>query len=195
MTTRLNALNIMLNTIGEPPITAENSTNLDAAMAGNILDEVTKEVQKMGWVFNTEEGVTLTANTDGEIPVSPSVLRLKIENQTQRRQYVHRGDRIYDRKNRTYAISGTLSATLIRNLVWDKLPEDAKRYITIRAARIFANRMVGDGESHGYTMLDEMQARSDLKEMELDNGDYSMLDAPDMQRAFNRGSAVRRWSY
>jgi hypothetical protein len=194
MTTRLNALNIMLSTIGEPPITAENSTNLDAAMAGNILDEVTKEVQKMGWVFNTEEGVSLATNPDGEIPIGNSVLRLKIEEQVTRRRYVHRGDRIYDTQRKSYIIGGPLKATIIRNLVWDKLPEDAKRYITIRASRIFANRMVGDGESHGYTTMDEMQARADLREMELDSGDYSMLDALDMQRAFNRGTAVRRWS-
>jgi hypothetical protein len=54
-TTELEAVNTMLNTIGEAPVnTLVNMTSVDASSALSILNSVNREVQSQGWFFNTE---------------------------------------------------------------------------------------------------------------------------------------------
>src|ERR1043166_1428635 len=56
-TTELEAINSMLSAIGEQPIAAvDTATQADVQMAVNILRDVTREVQSIGWRFNTEFG-------------------------------------------------------------------------------------------------------------------------------------------
>ena len=63
-TTELQAVNTMLSAVGEPPINnLEGQKNADAAIAKNILDEVSSEVQTHGWHFNTQPKVELSPNS------------------------------------------------------------------------------------------------------------------------------------
>lgn len=56
-TTELEAVNAMLSAIGEAPITnVDTATQADVKMAVNILRNTTREVQRVGWRFNTEFG-------------------------------------------------------------------------------------------------------------------------------------------
>lgn len=100
---------------------------------------------------------------------------------------VQRGRRLYDKTNRTYQFNGVLYATTVTLLEWDDLPEQAKRYILIRAARVFNDRMVGSVEHHQFTAMDEMQARAALVEYEGDTADYSIFDNWSVGRIVYRG--------
>ena len=58
--TELSAVNSILGSIGQSPITSINLTNLgnpEIALVHNLLMEVTKDVQNEGWHFNKEDNV------------------------------------------------------------------------------------------------------------------------------------------
>jgi hypothetical protein len=71
-TTELEAVNAMLAAVGEQPLPSgtdlSTSTQADVAMALNILRNVTREVQSMGWKFNTEFGFEIVPT--GTSPVA-----------------------------------------------------------------------------------------------------------------------------
>ena len=58
---------------------------------------------------------------------------------------------------------------------FDELPEQARSYMTIKAARIFVDRLVSDQSLRTYTQEDEIRARSVLMETDLSNADHNML--------------------
>ena len=71
----------MLSTIGEAPVNSlTGSLPTDATMAINILDEINREVQSMGWKFNSSYKSTLSRNTDNKIPIANTVLHVEFNN-------------------------------------------------------------------------------------------------------------------
>ena len=63
-TTELEAVNTILSTIGEAPLsTLTGSLPVDGTTAKNILSEIRREVKSAGWHCNTEDKVDLTSDT------------------------------------------------------------------------------------------------------------------------------------
>ena len=61
VTSKLEAVNTMLTAIGESPVnTITSSTTTDVSIALQILDNVSREVQSVGWHFNTDTNYLLT---------------------------------------------------------------------------------------------------------------------------------------
>ena len=56
--TELEAVNVLLTTIGEQPINSFWNQTTDVTIARQVLNEVNREVQSQGWHFNTETDVT-----------------------------------------------------------------------------------------------------------------------------------------
>lgn len=179
-TTELQAVNTMLSAVGEPPINfLDGQKNADAAIARNILTEISSEVQTAGWHFNTQLNMELTPDANGFINVAPNVVRVDIEYRTgslvDDRDIAQRGERLFNRTDSTYVFTKAVKATVIYLLEWEELPEPARRYIVVRAARIFQDRMVGSQAHHAFSQEDEVRARSLLREFEMDTGDYSIF--------------------
>jgi len=180
-TTELQAVNTMLSAVGEPPINnLEGQKNADAAIAKNILDEVSSEVQTHGWHFNTQLKVELSPDANSEIVLGDNVVRVDMTANTNGlvddRDIAQRGAKLFDRTNNTYTFTKSVKALVIYLLDWDDLPEPARRFITVRAARIFQDRMVGSQAHHAFSQEDEVRARALLREFEMDTGDYSIFD-------------------
>lgn len=189
-TTKLEAVNTILSTVGSSPVNSlTGAQSGDVRIAISTLDEISREVQAVGWHFNTDEKVPLTPDgTTLEITLAESVVRCDLEEEDMNGlDIVQRGRRLYDKTNRTYQFNGVLYATTVTLLEWDDLPEQAKRYILIRAARVFNDRMVGSVEHHQFTAMDEMQARAALVEYEGDTADYSIFDNWSVGRIVYRG--------
>ena len=72
-------------------------------------------------------------------------------------------------------------------LDWDELPEVARRYITIKAARVFGDRTLGSTQHHSFTMQDEMRALATLREFETDTADLTIFDHNDVSTSLERG--------
>ena len=65
--------------------------------------------------------------------------------------------------------------TVIYLRTFEEIPEPARRYITIKAARVFVDRLVTDDGLRTYTGQDETRARAILMETDLANGDHNIL--------------------
>jgi hypothetical protein len=93
---------------------------------------------------------------------------------------------LYDRKGHTFKFQNAIKAEVIYLLAFEDLPQVARQFVVIRAARIFQDRMVGSETLHGYTEADEKKAWADLKELEGDTGDYTIFDHWDVSRTLWR---------
>lgn len=177
-TTELESINIMLAAIGEAPINSLTGTlPVDARLAQSTLTEVNKEVQSEGWSFNTEIDVTLTRDgSNNHISLSTDVLRVDPNiHQHTTIDAIQRGLKLYDRLNNKYEFDEDLICTVVYFRTFDEIPEPARRYITIKAARIFVDRLVSDDGLRTYTQQDEERARAILMETDLANGDHNLL--------------------
>ena len=191
-TKRLGAINTMLTSIGELPV--KNEGDLaglnDASIAADILDNVSRAVQSRGWIFNTDLDVSMKPDNERKIPVPSDIIRVDTTTRIRERDedIVERGNFLYDRKrNSPYFDEGsTVKVDQIKLLQFTDLPEPARRYITIRASRIFHDRVVGSGDLHRFYQEDEMQAWHTLLEYEGDVADYNIFDNYDVFRVVDR---------
>ena len=194
-TTELESINIMLAAIGEAPINSLTGTlPVDARLAQSTLTEVNKEVQSEGWSFNTEIDVTLTRDaSNNHISLSTDVLRIDPNiHQHTTIDAIQRGLKLYDRLNNKYEFDEDLICTVVYFRTFDEIPEPARRYITIKAARIFVDRLVSDDGLRTYTQQDETRARAILMETDLANGDHNVLRGdPSLTSVFDTYSPSR----
>ncbi len=192
-TSKLSAVNTLLAIIGEAPVNSLNPPLTgDASLAERTLDEVSREVQGAGWSWNTMlyDSIPLDASTgQSQLPGNTLAVRFNpLTYPTQR--FVLRGLRLFDRIKNTYdlrtslgvAMTGNnsdLVAELVEELVWDSIPETGRRYIMIRAGRIFANRAVTSSSIESYTQEDEANALQMLKRTEDMAQNYNFISGPD----------------
>jgi hypothetical protein len=191
-TTRIQAVNTMLSAVGEPPVNSLSAQRADSLIAQNILDEVSREVLTYGWHFNTDENLTLTPDSNtGFIYLSDKIVRVDMDRMEYDYDVVVRGNRLYNRKTNSYVFSGPIKVIQVYLMDFDEMPETAKRYITIRAARIFQDRMVGSEKHHAFTLRDEVAALAMMSEYENEIGDYTIFDNSDVWRTFMRRGSYR----
>ena len=176
-TTELEAINIMLAAIAEAPINSLTGTlPVDAVTARSTLAEFNKEIQSEGWSFNTETDVTLTRDGSNQISLPANVLRVDANiHQHPTIDPIQRELKLYDRQNNKYEFDEDLICTVVYLRDFDEIPEQARRYINIKAARVFVDRLVGDQGLRTYTQEDETRARTILTETDYANADHNLL--------------------
>ena len=176
-TTELEAINIMLAAIGEAPVNSLTGLlPVDARTAQNTLTEVNKEVQSEGWSFNTEIDVTLTRDGSNQISLPANVLRVDANiHQHPTIDPIQRGLKLYDRQNNKYEFDEDLICTVVYFREFNEITEQARRYINIKAARVFVDRLIGDQGLRTYTQEDETRARAILTESDYANADHNLL--------------------
>ena len=187
-TTELECINIMLAAIGEAPINSLVGTlPVDARIAQSTLTEVNKSVQSEGWSFNTETDVTLTRDGSNHVNLPSNVLRVDANiHQHPTIDPIQRGLKLYDRQNNKYEFEEDLICTVVYFRDFNEIPEPARYYMNIKAARLFVDRLVGDQGLRTYTQQDEVRARAILMETDLANGDHNMLRGdPSLTNVFN----------
>ena len=180
-TTELEAVNTILSTIGEAPIsTLTGSLPVDASIAKSVLDEICREVQSMGWHWNTHYKVDLSRDGDNKIPVGTDWLRVRLNSKYDRSSYdvIQRDSYLYNlAKNEETFTQDFEDTEVVFLLDFSKIPEQAKRYITIRSARVFHDRTLGANTLHKFSQEDEIKALSVLKNAESDTGEFSIFDS------------------
>jgi len=195
-TTQLSAVNSMLSTIGEAPVNSLSSGLVDAETAETILNEVSRDVQSLGWNFNTEPNYTVAADSDGNVVLPSEVVRADLANsvtkyRSSKNEYVQRGNKMYDKVNHTYNIGEALKLDVVVLLAFEQLPEVARRFITLKASRLFQERVVGSDTLSAMNRADEEQALYALREMEGDNADYNIFDDGGTYSVLDRSIGTR----
>ena len=176
-TTKLQAINIMMAAIGETPVnTLTGTLPADVVIAQSTLTEINKDVQSEGWSFNTEIDVTLTRDGSNHINLPKDILRVDANiHQHPTIDPIQRGLKLYDRQNNKFTFDEDLICTIVYFREFDEIPEPARRYMTIKAARVFVDRLVGDQGLRTYTEQDEIRARAILMETDYANADHNLL--------------------
>ena len=175
-TTKLDAVNTMLSAIGEAPVSSLSSGLIEAEIAETILDTVDREVQSMGWHFNTELNKSFAQDTNGQIILPADILTADATLVANSPNLVQRGLKMYDRKNHTFNIGKNVGLDVVVQLAFTDVPEVAKRYMVLRATRIFQDRVVGSATLHGFHEKDENRALMELREFDKSADDDNIFD-------------------
>jgi len=191
-TTQLESINTMLSTIGEAPVNTITGSSLpiDASMAINILNEVNREVQSAGWKFNTSYKVQLSRNVDNKIPVSTDAMHIELNPLLESKSSydpVIRGNFLYNLSTESFVFNKNFeNVTVIYLLDFENIPEQARRYITIRASRIFHDRTLGANAIHKFSRADEVASLAILKQAEASVADHNIFNSYDQFKTVSR---------
>ena len=189
-TSKIQAVNIMLASIGEAPVSSLDAATLaDVSIAESILDETNVEIQSRGLHCNTEINFPITPNTNGEIDLPVNCVSVDTTGQSIQTDVVQRGTRLYDRGQRSFTtFTGTLFVTMVLLLEFTDLPQHVRRYITVKSARRFQNRILGSQTLSGFTQADENEALLYFEQIEAQTQDYNVLnDNFTTRKIVNRG--------
>ena len=194
--TELSAVNSILGSIGQSPVTSLDFTNPEISFIHNILREVNVDVQNEGWSFNTELDVKYSPDTNGHFVVAPNVVRFDVhDNQNiKTTDVVKRNGRLYDKYNHTDVFTADLDLDVVTLYEFSDLPSVFQRYITYRAAGRAAAQLVGNPQLVELLGTQEAQARAACMEYECDQGDHTFMGWPDgtSYNAYKPHHALRR---
>ena len=179
LTTKLDAVNIILSNIGQSPVVNLTSGNPIVEMAELTLDEISRTVQAEGWIFNTEFGYPLNLDNNNQVVLATNMLQCDLPVgcgiSVQRRD-----GKLYNRTGHTFDFSdqardGKFEADITWVFEFEDMPEAIKNYVVIRAANVFAGLAVGSSEAVKFGQQEEVLARAGALEYETQQGDYNIF--------------------
>jgi hypothetical protein len=191
-TSILEAVNELLTAIGTVPVNTVDASGLtDAAIAMDTINTVCREVQSHGWWFNTTRSYTFNPSSN-QITVPTNVLRVSPALPTsgsagETKQFVLREGKLWDLITNSYTISTSVKADVVWLFGFESLPESARRFITIRACRIFQSKVLGDDQLGVFTSAHEQEAFQAFERDHLVSGPSTIY----MDRMLQRFKSVR----
>lgn len=188
VSTELDAVNQILSSVGQAPVTTLDLQNPEVSIVLNTLREVNRQVQAEGWIFNTERDYELIPDqATGHIEYPFNMLQIDTNQKQHRSDYdvVRRGTKLYDRLNHTFVFTQNIKADIVWYFDFTDIPPAIQAYITARAARMCATKMIGDRELSALLQEQEFQTRAAAIEYECNQGDYSMFGFQDGKDYYN----------
>jgi len=169
----LDSVNILLETINELPLEeAEDFAQVvEARQAKGVLLETKRSVLSEGWDFNKDTDWKFPLDVNGMIPVPTNVLDITAN----RADVIMRNWRLYSKSDQSHIFEEEVPATVVWDMDFNALTHPIRHYITIRAARIFASRVIGDKNAIALNEMDEEDARLAARRSESRTGQYNLL--------------------
>lgn len=198
VSTELDAVNQILSSVGQAPVTTLDLQNPEVAIVLNTLREVSRMVQAEGWTFNTERNYELTPDTNTkEILFPTNALSIDTYRYQHYSDYdpVRRNGKLYDRLGHTYQWQEPIKVDIVWQFDFTDLPPALQAYITARAARMCATKMIGDREINALLQEQELMTRAAAMEYECQQGDYTMFgfrDGEDYYTSYQPFRALAR---
>ena len=180
-TQELPAINQILSSCGQAPVTTLDTTNPDVAIAYDTLLQVSREVQAEGWTFNKEYHIEFTPDDDDFIPIANNIIQIKLtENSANMdKDAIRRSGKLYDRHNHTYKWTDeTVECDVVYEFDWIDLPEPIQNFIVARAAVFTSQRIVGDNAQYQMLQQQEAYARAMALEYETQQGQFTFFGHP-----------------
>ena len=178
--TELSAVNSILSSIGQSPITTLNFTNPEVSLIHNLLMECNKDVQNEGWHFNVEEHVKVSPDANGQFLVPTNYLRYDIhDGQVDRnRDVVVRDGKIYDNVLHTDVFTSDFYFDITRLIAFVDVPAVIQRYIIASAAVRAATQLVSNTELVKLLNLNKEKTKANATEYDCEMGDHSFFGWP-----------------
>jgi hypothetical protein len=186
--TELSAVNAILGSIGQSPISGLDFANPEISFIYNLLKESNQDVQNEGWTFNLEYHIKENVSTvDNKIIIESDVIRIDNEDPWDRtRDFVRRKDsdgiwKLYDRVNHTfeYPDDDHFYVNKVRLLPFEDIPAPFQRYITYKACGRAAVQLVSNPGLQKMIAQFEIQSRAGAMEYECQQGDHTIFGWPD----------------
>ena len=202
--TELSAVNAILGSIGQSPISQLDFANPEVSFIYNILKEVNQDVQNEGWTFNLEYHIKNTSKDASNKFIIPSdVIRIDgTDAWDKTRDFVRRKDstdgiwKVYDRVNHTFEFPDDdyFYVHVTRLLSFEDIPAPFQRYIVYRASGRAAVQLVSNGNLQKMLQIYELQARAACMEYECNQGDHNFMGWPDESayQSYKPYQALRR---
>lgn len=189
--TELEAVNRMLESIGQMPVSDVSVSGIpDVSDALRALRDTTRDTLAMGWSWNTDTGYTLQPNAEGYIELPGGYLDAdpedKTTNVTVRRNPATGLMSLYDGDNKTFVFTASVDVKIIWGFPFEDLPQPARTYIAVAAARRFQARKVSSSVLDRFNEEDEARAWNLVMRSERRNRDTNSFrnnaEAARMQR-------------
>tara|TARA_R100001443_G_scaffold37246_2_gene51004 strand:+ start:1451 stop:2095 length:645 start_codon:yes stop_codon:yes gene_type:complete len=176
----LNAVNQMLQSIGQAPVTTLEQSNPDVAIAYDTLMQVSRDVQAEGWTFNKEYHYSMALNSDGTVDVPEGMLQCmlspdKAENANKRAVLRSRDSvsptgsvvrKLYDIISHTFIWTDKPCCDIVWFHDYVNIPVTVQSYIIARASTMFAQRTTGDQVQVSMLQQQEAQVKAYALEYE-----------------------------
>ena len=194
--TELSAVNSILGSIGQSPVTTLGTVTTDATNTGqeivntyanpqtalihNLLMEVTKDVQNEGWHFNKEDNVKRSPDDNGQYLIPNDYLRFDIHDglYDRNRDVVRKNGKLWDNVHHTDVFTQDFyfDITYLRN--FDDIPSAIQRYIIARASVRAAVQLVSNSDLVQLLQLEEAKTLATAHEYDCEQGDHSFFGFP-----------------
>jgi hypothetical protein len=176
--TELDAVNQILSSVGQAPVTTLDLQNPEVSIVLNTLREINRQVQSEGWIFNTERDYVMQPDSNtNQITYPYNVLQMDANVEHHKNDYdlVRRSGKLYDRLHHTFEFTEDIHADITWYFDFTDVPPAIQTYIVARAARMCATKLIGDQEINKLLAEQEVYTRAAAIEYECNQGDYSMF--------------------
>ena len=187
-TVELPAINQILSSCGQAPVTTLDQTNPDVAIAYDTLLQVSREVQAEGWTFNKEYHYEFTPDTNDEIPIASNILQIKLTENVANMDHhgIRRNGKLYNRQDHTYKWTHTtpVECDVVWEFDWVDIPEPIQNFIVSRASTMVSQRIVGDQNQYQMLQQQEAYTRAQALEYDTNQGQYTIFGHPQDQQNY-----------
>lgn len=160
LTTELDAVNLMLRSIGESRVlTLESATHEDAADALELLRHHNMIVQEQGWRFNTSVNQLLGRNVGNQIVVPNNTLRIETTGQSFSDAAAFIDGKLMNLTTGTFVWSKDLYCNYVLLYGFESIPQAARNYIVQCAGLEFTGN---DGSASGRAAFNDARKRDAL---------------------------------
>jgi hypothetical protein len=176
--TKLDAVNLMLASIGQSPVnTLSGNLPKDVSKAVIALDSALREVLTQGWSFNSDTEYEMTPDGSNLIAVPANALQI---DPTYGQDYVPRynsseaGMYLYNRENREWTFSTDVKVDIVWGYEFEQIPQHARQYVATKAARKFQAGIMASAILHQFTRDDESEAYATFRRVEKRQKNYNI---------------------
>ncbi len=185
-TYELKAVNEILASVGQAPVTSLDQTNPDVAICYDTLTEVSRQVQAEGWTFNKEYCYPIQVNSNKNVVVTNNMLQIDLCDSVASYgnldviQRTHKGEKLlYEKNYHTFEWTAeTIYCDIMWLFEWQDLPKPIQAYILSRAAVIVSQRIVSDPNLYQMLQQQEIYLRAQAMEYECNQGDHTFFGHP-----------------
>ena len=170
--TKLDAVNLMLASIGQSPVnTLTGTLPKDVNKAVVALDSALREVLTQGWSFNSDTEYEMAVDGTFRIAVPASSLQI---DPTYGQDFVPRYDSnspagmfLYDRdKNSFNEFVTAVKVDIVWAFEFEQIPQHARQYVATKAARKYQQGIMASAILHQFTRDDESEAYATFRRVE-----------------------------
>ena len=205
-TNELHAVNQILASVGQAPVTTLDQTNPDVAICYMTLIDVSRQVQAEGWTFNKEFDYPMFLNLDSQLEIPNNMLQVDLAKCKQAtygsydsviRTNKESGKQLlYERNNHTFVWDhNPLYLDVVWLWDWQDLPIPIQEYIVGKASVIVSQRIVSDPNLYSMLKEHEVYLKAQALEYEANQGDFTYFGHPqghDYYRSYQPFNALYR---